>query len=53
MSKWKPEFLVDGIWYDNAQRFDTEQEAKNSAQARFARWTMPTDWRATEVTEDE
>lgn len=45
---WKPEFLVDGKWYDNAQRFATYQEALTSAARRFAVWTVPTDYRATE-----
>ena len=48
---WKPEFMISGKWYDNAQRFETEQEAKDSAAARFAVWTMPTDHRATESTD--
>jgi hypothetical protein len=43
---WKPEFLVQGEWYDNGQAFATETEAKDSAQARFHVWSMPTDWRA-------
>lgn len=45
---WKPEFKVQGEWYDNAQRFETEQEAKDSALARFMNWTMPSDHRAVE-----
>lgn len=45
---WKPEFCVQGAWYDNAQRFDTREEAEASARARFAVWTMPCDWRAVE-----
>ena len=48
---WKPEFKVQGEWYDNAQRFETEDEACDSASARFAVWTMPTDCRATESDE--
>ena len=49
---WKPEFKVSGEWYDNAQRFETEEEAHDSAAARYAVWTMPTDYRATESDED-
>lgn len=44
---WKPEFCVDGKWCGNAQRFATEQEAKDSAYDRFCRWFGPTGWRAT------
>jgi hypothetical protein len=45
---YKPEFCVQGQWYDNAQRFATEAEAKASAHARFMVWTMPSDYRAAE-----
>ncbi len=45
---FKPEFLVQGQWYDNAQRFATYQEAADSALARFRVWTMPSDCRAVE-----
>lgn len=48
MKSWKPEFLIDGVWYDNAQRFATEEEAEDSADARFHVWTMPSDFRAVE-----
>lgn len=48
---FKPEFLVDGNWYGNAQRFATEQEARESANERFSRWTVPTDYRVTESTD--
>ena len=48
---WKPEFKVDGVWYDNAQRFATEKEARESALARYMVWTVPTDYRATESTD--
>lgn len=48
MKSWKPEFQVQGAWYDNAQRFATKEEAERSAQRRFAVWTMPSDWRASE-----
>jgi hypothetical protein len=45
---YKPEFLVSGSWYDNAQRFATYDEALASARERFQRWTVPSDFRATE-----
>ena len=45
---WKPEFLVQGEWCDNSQRFATEQEAEDSADARYRVWTMPSDFRVTE-----
>ena len=45
---YKPEFEVQGAWYDNAQRFATREEAEGSARARFAVWTQPSDWRAVE-----
>ncbi|UCC74085.1 MAG: hypothetical protein JSV86_05870 [Gemmatimonadota bacterium] len=45
MSSYKPEFLVQGKWCDNAQRFATREEAEQSAQARFLVWTQPEDWR--------
>jgi hypothetical protein len=48
---FKPEFKVDGVWYDNAQRFATRKEAEQSAHSRFIRWTMPTDWRVSEAGE--
>lgn len=43
---FKPEFLVQGAWCTNAQRFATYEEAKSSALSRFQRWTMPSDYRA-------
>ncbi len=43
---WRPEFLVGGEWCSNAQRFATEEEARNSAHDRFMVWTMPSDFRA-------
>lgn len=46
MTSFKPEFLVQGQWCSNAQRFATEAEAKASAHARFMVWTMPSDFRA-------
>jgi len=45
---FKPEFLCDGEWCSNAQRFATEQEAQSSARSRFARWSVPSAFRATE-----
>lgn len=43
---FKPEFFVQGGWYDNAQRFATIEEARESAYARFMVWTMAEDSRA-------
>lgn len=48
---FKPEFLINGIWYDNAVRFATYEEALDNARAKFAVWTMPTDYRAVESTD--
>lgn len=48
---WKPEFLIDGAWYGNAQRFATKLEARGSAVRRFQRWTMPSDYRAVRADE--
>ncbi len=49
MSKsWKPEFLVQGEWCSNAQRFATSAEAWESAHTRFLVWTMPSDYRVSE-----
>jgi hypothetical protein len=45
---FKPEFLCQGEWCDNAQRFATKEEAEASARSRFMRWTVPSDCRATE-----
>lgn len=45
---YKPMFLVSGQWCGNSQRFATREEAEESAEARFAVWTMPTDHRAEE-----
>lgn len=45
---YKPEFQVQGQWYDNAERYATAAEAESSASARFAVWTMPTAYRVTE-----
>jgi len=43
---WKPTFYFHGQTEPstNSQAFATEPEARSSAQARFARWTMPTDF---------
>ena len=49
---FKPEFKVQGDWCDNAQRFATEEEAYDSAYARFQVWTMPSDFRATECDDE-
>lgn len=43
---FKPEFLIDGVWYPNGVAFATEAEAKANAAHKFSRWTMPTDYRA-------
>lgn len=48
---YKPYFLVKGEWGTNAQAFATEEEAKGSAAARFAVWTMPTDYEVRESDE--
>lgn len=45
---WKPEFEVDGRWYDNALRFATRNEAAENACDKFMAWSMPTAYRATE-----
>lgn len=45
---FKPEFLVQGQWCDNAQRFATYEEAADSARGRFMVWTMPLAWRVVE-----
>lgn len=39
---YKPEVQTDdsGIWYDNALRFATPQEAEENVADLFARWTM-------------
>lgn len=43
---WKPEFCINGVWYDNAVRFATEKEAKDNAHDKFMVWSVPTDCRA-------
>lgn len=48
---WKPTFMLDGKWCYNAQAFATEEEARASAEARFMRWTMPTEFSAHESDE--
>ena len=47
---WKPVFQMphDPVWYDNAQRFATRDEAYASAQARFSVWTAPAGFDAIE-----
>lgn len=45
MTTYRTEFAVEGVWYTNALRFDTPEEAKEEAQSRFSRWTMPAAWR--------
>ena len=46
VASWKPVFKMPGdpTWYDNAQRFATPSEARESAYARFAVWMMPEDY---------
>lgn len=46
MSSYKPEFQISGVWYGNAVRFATYEEALANARDKFQRWTMPTDYRA-------
>ncbi len=48
---WKPVFEVQGEWCDNAQRFATEREAKDSAAARYMVWSTPTGYDAVESDE--
>lgn len=47
---FKPEFLVDasGVFYDNALRFATYDEALANARHKAARWMMVIDYRAVE-----
>lgn len=47
VKSWKPEMLCDGKWCDNALRFATEQEAKDSGRELMSRWMTPRDCRAT------
>jgi hypothetical protein len=53
MPNWKPAFIIKGEDKPstNAQVFATREEALASAQDRFMRWTVPTDFTAVE-TED-
>ena len=46
---YKPEFCCQGQWCDNGERWATAEEARRSAAARFAAWTMPSDYRVTET----
>ena len=47
---WKPEVIADasGIWYGNALRFRTREEAENNAQELSFRWMAVRDYRASE-----
>jgi hypothetical protein len=47
---WKPEVRTghDPRWYDNALRFATEAEARDSARDLAHRWLLVEDWRAVE-----
>jgi hypothetical protein len=42
---YKPEFLVEGVWCGNGQRFATHEEANSSGRTRWIGWTLPTDFR--------
>ena len=46
MKSYKPEFQIQGQWYDNAVRFATYEEALANARDKYQRWTVPTDYRA-------
>lgn len=50
---WKPVFRMpnDPVWYDNAQRYASKEEAMASASARFSVWTMPEAYDAIESTD--
>ncbi len=48
---WKPEVEVDGKFSRNGLVFETEAEAKASAQNLMDRWLLVTDCRAVEVDE--
>jgi hypothetical protein len=48
MTSYKPMFLCQGAWCGNAQRFGTREEALDAAKARFAVWTVPTEYRVDE-----
>jgi hypothetical protein len=48
---WKPEVRVAGegtTWHGNALRFATKEEAEANARNLYNRWTLTTDWRASE-----
>ena len=47
-NSWKPEFKIDGAWYDNAIRFASEREATLNALDKLHVWTIPTGYRATQ-----
>ena len=48
---YKTEVLVDGKWSTNAQRFETEDEAKQNGHELLSRWLVPVDSRPA-VSED-
>lgn len=48
---YKPEVEVDGKFYQNAQVFETENEAFLSAKNRYRNWLLCTNYRA--VVSDE
>lgn len=48
-SSWRPEQKVDGAWYPNGQRFATEEEAAESALARWRGWALSENHRAVQV----
>ena len=47
---YKPEVITNssGKWSDNALRFATQKEAEDNTRDLFGRWTLVTEWRATE-----
>lgn len=50
---FKPEVSTDGgqSFYQNAQVFETREEAETMAKDIFNRWMLATDWRAVESEE--
>lgn len=46
MASYKPQFLIDGEWCDNAVRFATREDAERNARAKFQSWSVPSDYRA-------
>ena len=48
MKSFKPEFQIDGQWYDNALRFVSRFEAELNASDKFMRRTMPSAYRVSE-----